>query len=260
MQITPLLHVLSLAAPLIAYLAGFWPHNPLVQLAGALLLALAPGGDHAPPLLRAARTALRPVRLAAPDSSATLQAPPERAALQELLRHQQAEDNAQTPEARGLAKVGRQRAALQAAELLRALGVGCLCLAAGALLALACATPTGALRSDAEQAVALCRREPGRCAAVRVCTAAAARAGDAWVAVSRLREADARHRAGQGAAVDLQHLADAEAAARELDAAAHGRCTPAALAAPPPAPPPADAGAAPPHDLVLVPRRDGGDL
>jgi len=67
---------------------------------------------------------LHPAQQRLPTSTAvTLDAPPERAALQELLRHQQAEDNAQTIEARCLAKVGRQRAAAAATELLRALAL-----------------------------------------------------------------------------------------------------------------------------------------
>lgn len=120
-------------------------------------------------------------------------------------------------------------------------------------------THTSALRSGAERAVKLCQQEAARCPAARACTRAAVRAGDAWVIVARLREADARHRAGSGGPVDLQGLADQERAALALEQEARAAC--AAVDAPP-----QDVGSAPvpppdmePRDLA-APRRDGGDL
>jgi len=93
---------------------------------------------------------LRPAPPRLPTTSAaTLDAPPERAALQELLRHQQAEDNAQTIEARCLAKVGRQRAAAAAAELLRAL-VLMIAILAPVLAVSGCAALNGYLKSLAD--------------------------------------------------------------------------------------------------------------
>lgn len=126
--------------------------------------------------------------------------PAERAALRELVRHVQAEDNAPV-EARPLAKVGRQRAAAAAAELLRAL---CLMFAilTPVLAIPGCVALNGYLKSLANCGVQIAP------AGVQAGVALALSRGDGWEAALAtmlstygqclVKAEVARHAAGEG--------------------------------------------------------------
>lgn len=273
----------ALAALTVLASLGQIPASVVLAFLGGLALP-APGAPGSSTLRPAAHMILDNASSASSNpnvpvssaSSSTLQAPPERTALQELLRHVQGVRNAKDIDAARLARVGLDRAAAAAAELLRALGAGLLFLLPVALVVVACGGPavhTAALRSQAQRAVEACQRDPERCPQARICTRASVHAGGAWVEVAHLREADARHRGGQGSPVDQALLADAEVRAAALEEAAKkacaldGRAPDAGAAVRPPAPPDAggghdDARAPMPPDLALPPRRGdaGGDL
>lgn len=250
-MIPTLIPVFLAVALLVAALTG---HLPFEQLLAGLGLLLAPGADRFAPLLREVlgrvdrgerrvysvggavnedlierlAQALHEAGRAAVERGLTVGRGP-----QVFVTWPQISEDAREGrrvQARALLAAGWQppraaRPALHPGELALFL------LALGALGTAACYTAsrhTAGLRELQHQAVLRCRASAAACPAARSCAAAAVRASEAWVALARLKEADAKHRAGQGAPVNLVQVVDQEQQAQRLEAEATTACTPAA--------------------------------
>jgi len=83
---------------------------------------------------------------------------------------------------------------------------------------------TSDLRALQTAAVQRCRLDDRACPAAHVCTRAAVKASEAWVAYARLRAADKKHAAGDGQPIDLMALSGAEKEANGLEDAARAAC------------------------------------